>query len=64
MLEDVTVEMQTAEASTTIINVKIETDEGAAFMCTVPQLEWISVETEQVRREEGRTIPPIILYYA
>ena len=44
----VTVEITSAEASTKLNNVKFTVSEGASFVCTVPQLDWTSVETVPV----------------
>ncbi len=40
--------MTSAEASTKLNNVKIWLQDGT-FLCTVPMLEWTSVETVEVR---------------
>lgn len=41
-------EMTSAEASTKLNNVKVWVREGS-FLCTVPMLDWTSVETVTVR---------------
>lgn len=53
--------MTSAEPATKINNVKIWLREGS-FLCTVPKLDWTSVETVAVRFEDFLCAFSVIVY--